>query len=70
MQKFTSTRIWGVIYVISVDIKTKEEKTVYHKAGLTPTDIYLKGNTLFIPDEVHHRVIIYNLKNKKEEVIK
>lgn len=61
---------WNSSSVISVDVKTKEEKTVYHKGGLTPTDIFLKGNKLLIPDELHHRVIIYNLKNHKEEVIR
>lgn len=60
---------WNSSSIISVDTETKNEKIVYHKDGLTPADIFLKGNNLLIPDDIHHRVIIYNLKTIKEKII-
>ena len=54
---------WAHQAVKSIDIKTRKEKIIYQQSGMGPADIALKGNKLYIPDLLNHRIIILDLKN-------
>lgn len=56
---------WISQAVIALDLNTGEEKTVYTREGLTPADIAVDGDTLWIPDLEHHQVIEFNTKCQK-----
>ena len=60
---------WKTSSIIAID-KEGSEKIIYTKKGVTSADITLVGDKLLIPNMQNHNVIILNLKNFKEEIIK
>ena len=60
---------WRTFSIIAID-RDGFEKTIYTKKGMTAADITLYRNKLLIPNMQNHNVIILNLKNFKEEIIK
>lgn len=60
---------WQTASVKAINLKTKEEKTIYHEKNIGPADITTVGNLLLIPDMLNHRIIIYNLKRDSIKII-
>ena len=60
---------WQSASVKAINLKTKEEKTIYHEKNIGPADITAAGNLLLIPDMLNHRIIIYDLKHDSIKII-
>ena len=59
---------WKTSSIIAIN-KDGAEKTIYTRKGMTPADIALIDNKLFIPDMQNHNIIVLNLKNLEERLI-
>ncbi len=60
---------WNTASVISIDTENGLEQPVFMQKGMTPADITVNGNKLYIPDMFNHRVIIFDLKSGKTNII-
>ena len=60
---------WHTASVISIDTDTGAEQPVFMQKGLTPADIAINGQKLYIPDMFNHRVIVFDLKSGKTNII-
>lgn len=67
--KFVYVSDWHTSSIISIDTETCEEKPVFMQSGMTPADIALNGQKLYIPDMFSHRVIVFDIKSGKTNII-
>ena len=67
--KFVYVSDWHTSSVISIDTETGVEKPVFMQSGMTPADIALNGQKLYIPDMFSHRVIVFDIKSGKTNII-